>query len=177
MRLAGAGTSALVLPGIAAANGDSENKRQKGGGQSASRKSRAEKAAEEDKKWDENWINQDRIGENWVDVETADTDTLITTQIEERDIGGTVGAGGITVTIDGYLGDCDGWVEFGALGQSHRFELSCSNACNSFRRDAGGAFIENDFCVNWDELTLSVDIEGCVWHLTDWTCGSVEETL
>jgi hypothetical protein len=177
LKLAGTSTSALVLPGLASAKGDPGKKSQKGRKQSVSRKSRAEKAAEEGKEWDESWIDQDRVGESWVDVETKHTDTVISTQADGRHIGGTFGVEGITVTLDGYLGECDGWAEIGALGQSQRLEFTCPNACSSFSRDAGGAYIDVNCCVNWDELILNVNIEGCIWHVTDWSCTTIEVEL
>ena len=161
----GAGASILVLPELAAADSPEKGER------SSDRMTRAEKAAEEGKEWDESWINEDRIDETWANV---DSQSVVTVQDQgARRIGGTIGFKGISITIEAYLAECEGWVEVGALGQTQRLTVTCSETCRVFHFDAGAAYFDIDVCVNWDTKTITAQIEGCVWHLTDWSCGSM----
>lgn len=165
--VSGAGISALALPGMAAADAEN-NGRGKGRGRQTSPEIRARKAEKEGKEWNEDWIDSDRIDETWSTAEEE-----VTTQ--GRSISGEIGVKGISISFEAYFGECEGWLEVSALGQSERVTLTCSSYCRSLHLDGGAAYVDIDGCYNWDTNTLSIDVEGCVWHLTGWSCASLSE--
>jgi len=154
----GAGASALVVPGLAAANRENETGVQ----------SRKEKAEEEGKKWSEDWIDADKIGETEADLETqlSTQDGRITDEIVIN---------GIIVTIEIYIGNCEGWVEVSALGRTERVTLTCANPCESIYIDAGGAYLDLQGCYDWGTDVLSLDAEACVQNQNDWICVTFDE--
>lgn len=154
----GAGASALALPGMAAADSDNET---------ASR-SRKEKAEEEGKEWSEDWIDADKIGETEADLETQ-----VSTQGGR--ITDEIVVNGINVTIEIYIGDCEGWVEVSALGRTERVTLTCANPCEEIYIDAGAAYLDLQGCYDWDNDVLSLDAEACIWDLSEWVCVTFEE--
>ena len=167
----GAATSAFLLPGAAAADEGSENEVGR-----TSPEIRAEKAAREGKEWNEEWINENRLNETWVETESPTTDDLVTAQAG-RTVGGEIGVKGISIGIKGHFGKCKGWVEFSVLGQRSRYTLTCSKACASPHYDAGAAYVDLSTCFNWNKRKLRVKAKGCVWHVNGWSCASKKVVL
>jgi len=154
----GAGASALVVPGLAA--GDSGNE--------TGSQSRKEKAEKEGKEWSEDWIDADEIGETEADLETqlSAQDGRITDEIVLN---------GINVTIEIYIGDCEGWVEVTALGRTERITLTCADPCEEIYIDAGAAYLDLQGCYDWDTQTLSLTAEACILDVTEWVCVTFDE--
>lgn len=169
MKLAsGTAASAFILPGIAAAEDDTTNKRYGQAQKTTSPEIRAEKAAREGKEWNEKWIDEDRMNETWVDTEP------VTTTQGGRKVQAKIGVKGISIGVEAYFGNCNGWVEFTVFGQNARYTLTCSNACASPHYDAGAAYVDLETCVNWNTKSLRVYAKGCVWHVSGWSCASKE---
>jgi hypothetical protein len=167
---AGTGAGALTFPGLAAADDGSV------GDHSA--KTREEKAAEVGKEWNEDWIEEDKIGEDWGDLEIEVDDTTIgPADRGPRTVGDEFGIQGITVTVRARFENCRGEVTIGALGQSATRTLTCSGVCESIRLDGGAAYFDGRVCYNWNTHTLTIEGSGCIWHLTSWTCNSTTRSF
>lgn len=168
----GTAASAFVLPGIAAANDTSEYKRQEQENGITSQQIRARKAAEMGKEWNEEWIDEDKIGKGLV----INKESKITTQ-RTRYGGVEATIAGIKFSLQGCFGNCDGYIEISGFGQTSRSTYTCSKTCGHTRLDAGVAHLIIDPCINLDTLTYTVDVHGCVYHIIGWSCASETITL
>lgn len=167
---AGIGISALAFSGAAAAQGKSSGK-----GKGSGSMTRQEKAAEEGKEWDESWVNEDRMDESWIEYHQGSSDQVST--LARRDLDVTIGIKGININISGYLGECAGALEVSALGQTIRYSLDCPTVCRFENIDGGAAYIDYELCVNWDTKTISFEVKGCAWTVTDWECATQTYTI
>lgn len=176
----GIGASTLTFTGAASAGRGRGRGKRKGKkpekGDNSTGLTRTQKAKRAGKEWDEEWIVEDRIGETWVGkIEESNRVTAQGVQRRELDI--EIGFKGISIGISGYLGECEAELQVELLGQTRRNSLSCPNVCNFRHYDAGAAYLDVELCVNWNTKELEVNVDGCLWKVTGWDCGSLSRTV
>lgn len=166
--LPAAGASAFMLPGVASADPGKKNPR----GSSGKKMSRAEKATEAGYEWDESWIDDDSIGKSY----EKSVDKSVSTESHTNCLDLMFSLSGIDFGIESCWSPCEVETTISAFDQSATRTLTCGEACESLSLNAGAAYVDVEYCVNWDDPSLSIYAEGCVWSITHWSCDTIDRT-
>ena len=162
----GAGAGIFALSGVGAASKGEKDDDESGG--ESTRLTREEKAAQEGVEWDEDWVDEDMIGKASFESERK----ISFDASSGRPVGGTFTINGIDIGVEGYLGEWEGWIEVTIFNQSRRTTFTRSSVCANDHFDAGAAYVDGEWCANWDDLTIEQSVNACVWHVSGWSCMS-----
>lgn len=167
----GIGATALVVPGVAAANSDTE-------GDDSIEESSDEEGFRPGIETD--LIELVKESEGRYEIQeggprTADHD--IDPGI--RTWGGTREVLGIEVTFEVAVGESVGWFEASALGQSMREEFNRADGnyhCSSRKFDALAAYVDLDYCYKFSTNTTSIEFKGCRASFSGWKCKHIRDS-
>lgn len=166
------GATAVVVPGMAAANPDSdeivsieESSDEEEGFRPGIETDLTELVKESE--------SQAKVQEGQFGTQDHDIDPGI------RTWGGTREVMGTEVTFEIAVGESVGWFEAGALGQTMREEFNRADGdyyCSSRKFDGLIAYVDFDYCYRFSTNTTSVEFEGCRTSFSGWKCEHIKDS-
>lgn len=166
------GATALLVPGMAAANPDSDEI------------DSIEKSSDEEEGFrpgiETDLIELVKESEGQTKVQGGQFGT------QDHDVdpgirtwGGTREVMGVDLTFEVAVGESVGWVEAGALGQTMREEFNRADGdyhCSSRKFDGLVAYVDFDYCYRFSTNTTSIEYEGCRTSFSGWKCDHIKDS-
>ncbi|WP_141551673.1 hypothetical protein [Natrinema sp. CBA1119] len=166
------GATSLVVPGIAAANPDSdevdsieEPSNEEEGFRPGIETNLTELVKESE--------GQAKVQGGQVGTQDHDVDPGV------RTWGGTREVMGVEVTFELAVGESVGWFEVGALGQSMKEEFNRADGnyhCSSRKFDGLVAYVDFDYCYNFSDNSTTIELEGCRPSFSGWKCTHIKDS-